>query len=57
MIKNELKKWREGKGLNQTEAAKRLKITLRSLQNWEQGTRRPHPIVARVLRDRMAAGQ
>ena len=57
MIGEELKRWRTERGLKQTEAAKRLKITLRSLQNWEQGSRHPHPLIAQVLRDRMASSQ
>ena len=57
MLSEDLKQWRKERGLKQGPAAKKLQITLRSLQNWEQGTRRPNQMLERVLRARMDDGQ
>lgn len=57
IIGEALKAWREERGLKQVDAAKKLGVTKRSLQNWEQGTRRPHPLIEQVLRDRMASSK
>ena len=39
-----LRKWRERENLSQSEAALRLQISKRTLQEWEQGRAAPHDI-------------
>ena len=36
-----LRDWREAKGLSQSEAAMKLKVSKRTLQEWEQGRAEP----------------
>ena len=38
----QLRAWRKGENLSQSEAALRLKISKRTLQEWEQGGAVPH---------------
>jgi len=46
-IPSKLRAWRKARGLSQSQAAPVLGITLRSLENWEQGTTQPRGL-ARV---------
>ena len=39
-----LRKWRERENLSQNEAALRLQISKRTLQEWEQGRAAPHSL-------------
>ena len=45
--------FRDRHGWSQSECARRIGITARSLRSWEQGLRHPKPIVLRALRDFM----
>ena len=47
----ELKARRESLGLSQAALARLLPVSLDTLQNWEQGVRRPPTILDRALRD------
>lgn len=47
-----IRAWRTRLGLSQSQAARRLKVSVRSLQHWEQG-RRVHPFRVEELKRRM----
>ena len=49
MIANKLKIWRKNLGISQNKAAKKLGVPVRTLQNWEQGTRRPQGLALKVV--------
>jgi DNA-binding transcriptional regulator YiaG len=40
----EFKEWRRSVGLSQAEAAKVFGVSLRSIENWEQGVSSPRPV-------------
>jgi len=40
-LPDDLKSWRKAQRLSQSKAALRLKVSVKTLQNWEQGRRRP----------------
>lgn len=48
-LSEELKAWRETAGLKQDEAAKVLGITLRTLENWEQGFSEPRGLAKTAI--------
>lgn len=48
-LPDQLRAWREFQGLSQAKAADRLKIPLKTLQNWEQGVRAPSGLALRHL--------
>jgi DNA-binding transcriptional regulator YiaG len=37
----QLRTWRRANNLSQSQAAERLGVTVRTLENWEQGCRKP----------------
>jgi DNA-binding transcriptional regulator YiaG len=41
--------WRRRNNYSQREAAARLQVSTRTLQEWEQGRARPHALVLRLL--------
>jgi transcriptional regulator with XRE-family HTH domain len=49
MLKHNFKRLREQAGLTQAGLAAKLKISLRTIQNWEQGHREPDLEALRVL--------
>jgi DNA-binding transcriptional regulator YiaG len=48
-----LKTWRAAKSLTQAEAAARLGVPLRTLQNWERGANAPRGLALAALKERM----
>jgi len=46
--------WRERHNLSQVEAALKLRISPRTLQEWEQGRARPHHMALEALREKIA---
>lgn len=48
-----LKDWREKAGFTQQAAAKHLGVTLRTLENWEQGFSEPRGLSAEALRHKL----
>jgi putative transcriptional regulator len=49
----ELRSWRKRRNLSQTLAAARLKVSPRTLQNWEQGHRAPQGFALYHLREKI----
>lgn len=47
--KNKIKEFRKRNELTQTELAKKLNITLRTVQNWEAGHSNPPPYIYHAL--------
>ena len=41
--------WRKQNNYSQSEAALKLQLSVRTLQEWEQGRARPHALTARTL--------
>lgn len=52
-LSEQLRAWRKRKDLSQTEAALKLNISKRTLQEWEQGRAEPHELVRTALKERM----
>jgi DNA-binding transcriptional regulator YiaG len=48
-ISSQLKRWRTAAKLSQSQAAARLLITTRTLQNWEQGVAEPRGLARTAL--------
>jgi len=46
-----LRAWRKRQKLSQTQAALKLKISARTLQEWEQGRAVPHHLALAALRN------
>ena len=46
-----LRRWRERENLSQREAALRLQISKRTLQEWEQGRAEPHYLARSAVED------
>jgi DNA-binding transcriptional regulator YiaG len=44
-----LRAWRKAENLSQSEAGLRLKISKRTLQEWEQGRAKPHGLARRAV--------
>jgi DNA-binding transcriptional regulator YiaG len=44
-----LRAWRKAENLSQSEAGLRLKISMRTLQEWEQGRAVPHGLARRAV--------
>jgi len=44
-----LRSWRKSENLSQSEAGLRLKISKRTLQEWEQGRDVPHGLARRTI--------
>jgi DNA-binding transcriptional regulator YiaG len=47
----QLRAWRKRGNLSQSEAALRLKISKRTLQEWEQGRAEPHGLARRAVQN------
>jgi DNA-binding transcriptional regulator YiaG len=47
-----LRSWRRARKLSQSKAALRLKVSVKTLQNWEQGRRRPATFALEQLREK-----
>jgi DNA-binding transcriptional regulator YiaG len=50
-----LKNWRRGTGLSQRDAALKLGVPKKTLQDWEQGRRTPRGLALSALLDRINA--
>lgn len=48
-----LYEWREDKDLSQSEAALKLKVSTRTLQEWEQGRARPRGLALAAINERL----
>lgn len=48
-LPEQLKNWRTTKGYSQAQAAKKLGISVRTLQQWEQGARKPQGLALVTL--------
>ena len=48
-----VKAWREAKSLSQSEAAKKLGIPVKTLQNWEISRRKPNATLTRFILAKM----
>jgi DNA-binding transcriptional regulator YiaG len=46
---SQLRAWRKRKNLSQSEAALRLKVSKRTLQEWEQRRAMPHGLARRAI--------
>jgi len=53
LIAELLRTWRQRKGFSQVEAANRLKMSPRTLQNWEQGHREPKGFAFQQLKEKI----
>ena len=51
----QLRAWRKEENLSQSEAALRLKISKRTLQEWEQGRAVPHGVARSAVENVMRA--
>ena len=52
-----LRAWRKKENLSQSEAALRLKISKRTLQEWEQGRALPHGLARSVVENVTRSGR
>jgi len=52
-LANELQAYRRRLRLSQADAAARLGVPVRTLQNWEQGTRTPRGLALEALRAKL----
>jgi DNA-binding transcriptional regulator YiaG len=53
-LPKELKRWRRAQRLSQSKAAAlRLKVSVKTLQNWEQGQRAPAGFALEQLREKI----
>jgi putative transcriptional regulator len=52
-LKKQLKDWRRSKKLSQSEAAETLGVSVRTLQEWEQGRRTPRGLALTSLLERI----
>jgi DNA-binding transcriptional regulator YiaG len=50
-LADQLRAWRKARRLSQSEAALKLQISKRTLENWEQSRREPRGLALRHLRD------
>lgn len=48
-IQTKLRAWRKARGLSQSGAAPLLGVTLRTLENWEQGRSQPRGLALRAI--------
>jgi transcriptional regulator with XRE-family HTH domain len=48
-LPTQLKQWREASGLTQAQAAARLRVSVRTYRNWEQGVRMPSAFALQAL--------
>lgn len=53
-ITAELRRWRTARHLTQAQAAAKLGVTHRTLENWEQGTSAPRGLALAAIRKRLA---
>jgi DNA-binding transcriptional regulator YiaG len=53
-IAHELSTWRKRHKLSQSEAALKLQVSRRTLQEWEQGRARPRHLALEALRSKIA---
>jgi Helix-turn-helix. len=53
-ISTRLRRWRERHKLSQSQAALKLNISARTLQEWEQGRAVPHHLARTALQDKIA---
>ena len=51
MFPSQLRSWRKRENLSQSEAALRLKISKRTLQEWEQRRAAPHDLTRRAVKN------
>ena len=47
-VEDILKTWRKGRGMSQRDAATYLGVPKRTLQDWEQGRRKPSAVVSKI---------
>ena len=52
-LPKELKRWRRAQRFSQSKAALRLKVSVKTLQNWEQGQRAPAGFALEQLREKI----
>jgi DNA-binding transcriptional regulator YiaG len=48
-----IKQWRKKKGVTKAEAARKLNIPYRTLQDWELGNRTPRGFALRAITERL----
>lgn len=48
-LAEQLYAWRKRKDFSQSEAALKLRVSVRTLQEWEQGRARPHGLALRTI--------
>ena len=56
-IAEDLVRARQARGHSQSQAAEEMAVSVDTVQNWEQGRRRPHGLYARAARRYIAAAQ
>jgi len=53
-FKNLVREWREARGLNRAEAARRLEVPYRTLEDWEAGLHAPRGFALRLITSRLS---